>query len=141
MTDITLKIDKTIHAPIESVFDAWLDPRILAKFVIPMPGMPEPEVDNDPREGGRFTIVMRVGEDRLPHKGEYLEIRRPEKLMFTWVSHRTVDGSVVTLEFTKIDENKTSISLTHVKFIDEEARDDHKSGWGNILEKLDDIMR
>jgi len=140
MTDITLKIDKIIHAPIEKVFDAWLNPTILAKFMIPMPDMPTPDVENDAREGGTFTIIMHVGKDNLPHTGEYLEIKRPQKLVFTWVSHRSVDGSVVTLNFTKIDDNRTHVALSHVKFVDEEARKDHEAGWGHILDTLNELM-
>jgi uncharacterized protein YndB with AHSA1/START domain len=86
MTELTVNISKIIHAPIEKVFDAWLNPRMLSKFIIPMPGMPEPEVKNDAREGGSFTIVMHVGDDKLPHTGKYLEINRPNKLVFTWAS-------------------------------------------------------
>ena len=139
MTDLTLTIKKTIHAPIEKVFDAWLNPEVLSKFMLPMPGMPAPDVENDPREGGNFTIVMHAGDDKLPHTGGYLEIKRPDRLVFTWVSHRSVDDSTVTLNFTKIDDNKTNISLSHVRFIDEEARSDHKGGWGNILDKLNEV--
>ena len=140
MTDLTLSIKKTIHAPIEKVFDAWLNPEVLSKFMLPMPGMPAPDVENDPREGGNFTIVMHAGDDKLPHTGGYLEIKRPDRLVFTWVSHRSVDSSTVTLNFTKIDDNKTNISLSHVRFIDEEARSDHEGGWGNILDKLNEVM-
>jgi len=140
MTDLTVKINKTIHAPIEKVFDAWLNPRMLSKFMLPMPGMPAPDVENDPREGGSFTIVMHAGDDKLPHTGEYLEIKRPDKLVFTWVSHRSVENSTVTLNFTKVDDHKTNISLSHVKFIDEQARSDHQGGWGNILDKIDEVM-
>jgi uncharacterized protein YndB with AHSA1/START domain len=140
MTDLTVNINKTIHAPIEKVFDAWLNPKMLSKFMMPMPGMPDSEVENDAREGGNFTIIMHAGDDKLPHTGEYLEINRPDKLVFTWVSHNSVDNSTVTLNFTKIDDNKTNISLSHVKFIDEKARSDHEGGWGNILDKLNDVM-
>ena len=141
MTDLTVNVSKTIHAPIEKVFDAWLDPKMLSLFMMPMPGMPDSEVENDAREGGSFTITMHAGDDQLPHTGKYLEIRRPDKLVFTWVSHCSVDNSIVTLDFTKIDENKTNITLAHVKFIDEQTRSNHEGGWGNILDKLNDIMR
>ena len=140
MTDLTVNINKTIHAPIEKVFDAWLNPKMLSLFMMPMPGMPESDVENDVREGGNFTIIMHAGDNQLPHTGQYLEINRPDKLVFTWVSHRSVDNSIVTLNFTKIDENKTNISLSHVKFIDEKTRSDHEGGWDNILEKLNDVM-
>ena len=141
MTDLTINIKKTIHAPIEKVFDAWLNPKMLSKFMMPMPGMPESDVENDARKGGNFTIIMHAGDDKLPHTGEYLEISRPDRLVFTWVSQSSPDDSTVTLNFTKIDDNKTNISLSHVKFIDEEARADHEGGWGNILDKLSDVMK
>ena len=38
MTDLTVNLSKTIHAPIEKVFDAWLDPKTLSQFVLPMRG-------------------------------------------------------------------------------------------------------
>ncbi len=140
MTDLTVNVNKTIHAPIDKVFDAWLNPEILSLFMMPMPGMSASDIENDVREGGDFTIIMHVGNEALPHTGKYVEINRPDKLVFTWVSHRSVDNSIVTLNFTKIDDNNTNISLSHVKFIDEKARSDHQGGWGNILDKLDDVI-
>ncbi|WP_428087980.1 SRPBCC family protein [Candidatus Thioglobus sp.] len=140
MTDLTVTIEKTIEAPIEKVFDAWLNPKILAKFMMPMPGMPESDVKNDTQEGGSFSIVMHAGSDDLLHTGKYLEIKRPNKLVFTWASHCSIDNSTVTLNFKKIDENKTKILLSHVKFIDEKTRSDHEGGWTNILNKLNTII-
>ena len=140
MTDLTVNINKIIHAPIEKVFDAWLNPKMLSLFMMPMPGMPESDVENDAREGGDFTITMHAGDDQLPHTGKYLEIFRPYKLVFTWVSHCSVDNSIVTLNFSKIDENKTDVALVHVKFLDEKTRSDHEGGWGNIMNKLNDVM-
>ena len=140
MTDLNINIIKTIHAPIEKVFDAWIDPKMLSFFMLPMPGMPASDVENDAREGGKFTIVMHVGDDKLPHTGKYVTIDRPNQLEFTWESHRSVANSTVTLNFAEIDESKTRISLSHIRFIDEEARNDHEGGWGNILHKLNDII-
>lgn len=140
MTDLIVNVEKTIEAPIEEVFDAWLNPKILAQFMMPMPGMPESDVENDAREGGGFSIIMHAGSDELPHTGEYLDIKRPDKLVFTWVSHCSVDNSIVTLNFKKIDNNKTNISLSHVKFIDEKTRSDHEGGWTGILNKLNDVI-
>jgi len=139
MTDLTVNISKTIHAPIEKVFDAWLDCEMLAQFILPSPGMPQPDVENDPREGGRFTIVMHVGDDDIPHTGSYLTLQRPHRLVFSWESPYSSDDSEVRLDFSAIDENTTRVELTHVKFLHEEARSDHEGGWGNILDKLDEV--
>jgi len=141
MTDLKVNIEKIIHASIEKVFDAWLDPKIMSKFMMGMPDMPESDVKIDAREGGGFTIIMHYQGQELPHTGKYLEIRRPEKLVFTWLSHHSVvDNSTVTLNFTKVTDDKTNVSLSHVRFIDEESRSAHEGGWGCILDKLDEII-
>ncbi len=141
MTDLKVNIEKVIHAPIEKVFDAWLDPKMMSKFMMGMPNMPESDVENDACEGGSFTIIMHYRGEKLPHTGTYLEIRRPDKLVFTWASHHSVvENSTVTLNFTKVDDQKTNVSLSHVKFIDEASRSGHEAGWGCILDKLDEIL-
>ncbi len=140
MTDLILNVSKIIHAPIEKVFDAWLNPKMLSQFMMPMSGMPESDVENDAREGGSFTITMHAGDDELPHTGKYLEISRPDKLVFTWVSHCSADNSIVTLNFAEMTKNRTNITLSHVKFIDEKTRANHEGGWGNILSTLNDVM-
>ncbi len=140
MTVLKVEVSKTIHAPIKKVFDAWLNPKMLSQFILPMPGMPNPRVENDPREGGHFTIVMHVGEDKIPHTGKYLLVNRPEKLVFSWQSPFSTDGSEVTLDFSQLTENETKVSLTHIKFIDEQARSNHEGGWGNILDSLEYII-
>jgi len=140
MTDLTVNVTKIIHAPIEKVFDAWLNPETLSQFILPMLGMPQPQVETDAREGGKFKIIMQVGNNKIPHTGRYIEINPPNKLVFTWESPFSTDGSTVTLKFNDVGENRTNIDLTHIKFIDEERRENHEGGWGNILESLNDIL-
>jgi uncharacterized protein YndB with AHSA1/START domain/DNA-binding transcriptional ArsR family regulator len=142
MAELTVNIDKVINASIEKVFDAWLNPKMLSKFMRGMPDMSETEVEIDAREGGQFRFVMHLGDEKIPHTGTYLEISRPDKLVFTWVSqYSVVDNSTVTLNFTQIADNKSKVLLTHVKFIDEEARSAHEGGWGCVLDKLNEVTR
>lgn len=136
MTELTVSIEKTIAAPIEKVFEAWLDPKILSQFMLPMAGMECPQATTDARPGGSFEIIMQVGENKIPHTGKYLEIDRPNKLVFTWESPASTDGSVVSLDFSAVSDKQTNIKLTHTRFIDEETRSNHESGWGNILNAL-----
>ena len=106
------------------------------------PDAPETEVaEIDAREGGGFTFIMHCGDEGLPHSGKYLEISRPDKLVFTWVSrYSVVENSTVTVYFTRVDENKTKILLSHIRFIDEESRSGHEEGWGCILDRLSEVI-
>jgi len=139
MNNLTCHVSQVINAPLEKVFDAWLNPEILSRFMLPMPGMPEPKTEVDGRQGGRFVIYMEVGEEIIPHSGTYLEIDRPNRLVFSWESPFAVDDSTVTLEFSAQDSDSTVLMLTHEKFIDEESRNNHEAGWGCILRMLDEI--
>lgn len=139
MSELTLNVSRTINAPIETVFNAWLDPEILAQFMTPGEGVTVPRADSDPRVGGNFNIIMLVGENELPHGGKYLAIDPHSLLMFTWQSGRSVDGSTVSLKFTEV-EGGTNVELTQVKFLDEEARSDHEGGWTAILASLGRVL-
>ncbi|MEM1286422.1 MAG: SRPBCC domain-containing protein [Pseudomonadota bacterium] len=135
MTDLTLTVERTIGAPPEDVFNAWLDPAMLQQFMIPGPGMTVPKASNEPKVGGRFDLVMQAGDDAIPHAGTYKEITPYERLAFSWESPFSVDDSTVTLIFTPKDGG-THVTLTHVRFADEQARDNHRGGWTGILEAL-----
>jgi uncharacterized protein YndB with AHSA1/START domain len=67
-------LQKTIQAPIEKVFNAWLDAKTLSKFMLPMPGMAEPATTSDGKQGGKFCIMMTVDGQEIPHEGTYLEV-------------------------------------------------------------------
>lgn len=60
--------------------------------------MTVPSATVDPVEGGPFEIIMKVREKELPHSGVYETIDRPRRLVFTWESPHSIDGSTVTLE-------------------------------------------
>ena len=135
MTDITLTTSRVIAAPAERVFNAWLDPEMLKKFMVPGPGMSTPSATNNPIKGGRFDLVMKAGDDEIPHAGSYIEIDPHSRLVFTWESPFSVEGSTVTLDFAPVADG-TEVTLTHVKFASEESRDNHMGGWSSILETL-----
>lgn len=135
MTDLTLTVERTIQAPPETVFNAWLDPEMMRRFLMPRETMSVPSASNDPREGGRFDILMRSDDREFPHWGIYREIRPHDRLVFTWQSPFSVEDSTVTLTFAPVDSG-THVTLTQVRFHDAEARDSHANGWTGILESL-----
>jgi len=135
-TELKLETSRVIAASPETLYDAWLDPSMLAKFMMPGPDMSVPEVKSDAREGGRFLIVMHAGGKDLPHEGTYKTLDRPNRLAFTWESPMSpIEGSTVTIDFDKV-EGGTKVTLNHVRFPNEESRANHEAGWGRILDTL-----
>lgn len=131
-----LTLTRTIPAPRKEVFEAWLSPKALERFMCPAEGMTVPKVEVDPRVGGSFLIVMAVGGKEIPHRGEYKTIDRYNRLVFTWLSMHTVPGSLVTIDFRAKGPNETEVTLHHVGLASEETRKSHEGGWGAILQKL-----
>jgi len=89
----------------------------------------------DAKQGGRFEIVMQAGEKKMPHAGTYKEIVPYERIVLTWESPFSRDDSTVTLTFAPVSGG-THVTLHHVRFINEENRNNHKGGWDNILTAL-----
>ncbi len=134
--NLELTVIRKIPAPVKTVFEAWLDPQALAKFIKPMDGMPDCTVEVDAREGGEFLIVMKVGDSYMPVRGTFKTIQRYDKLAFTWLSAHTVAESTVSLTFRELGPSETELTLHHVGFPNEEARNNHKGGWSAIAEAL-----
>ena len=140
MSDLTLTTSRHINADRQVVFNAWLDAKMLALFMVPGEGMSVPEASADAKEGGRFAIVMQAGDQKIPHGGEYKKIARFDQIVFTWESPFSVEGSTVTLNFRDGENGGTELELIHVKFSDQQTRDNHLGGWTNILATLDDVL-
>jgi uncharacterized protein YndB with AHSA1/START domain len=136
--ELELTVSRTIPAPREKVFDAWLSPATLARIMRPSPGDGLARVTNDPVKGGRFEIMMVTAEDKeIPHTGTYLEVDPHRRLAFTWASPHSLDDSVVTIDFAERGPKATEITLRHVKFRSQQSRDGHVRGWTTILDALE----
>ena len=136
MTDLSLMVEKTIKAPIERVFNAWLDPEMIKKFMVPMEGAFVRDAVVDARVGGQFAFVFMAGENEIPHKGTYHEITPHSRLVFGWQSPHSADDSVVTLNFKAINDKETYVVLEQQKFLNDDAVASHKGGWTSILDTL-----
>lgn len=132
-------IERIIPLSPRKAFEAWLDPAALRQFMCPAPGSTVGRVECDARVGGRFLIVMQVGGEDIPMRGEYLEIERYTRLAFTWRSVHAGEGSHVTLRFAPAPGGETKLTLEHVGLPDAERSAQHDSGWNHILTELTDL--
>ena len=76
-------ITREFAAPRELVFQAWTDPKHLARWWGPK-GFTNPVCEWDVRPGGKIYDVMRAPNgDRYPMGGEFRKIVAPEQLVFS----------------------------------------------------------
>jgi uncharacterized protein YndB with AHSA1/START domain len=142
-TATSLRISRIIPAPIEKVFEAWTKPEILSKWAAPE-GINHITYDVDLRVGGAYTLVMRSDEGELHTAvGEYREIDRPHRLVYTWDwkedGYRMDVETLVTVEMKSVGD-ATEVLLTHELFPAEEAVAGHGEGWTSCLNRLEGIF-
>ena len=134
-----LQMRRTFAARRERVFDAWITREQLeAWFCHSKPNLTGQITDFDPRPGGRYAIVVQDTEGKTSRlRGEYREIDRPEKLVFTWFWETQPEHgeTTITLEFLYLDD-KTEMILTQEHFPNVKSRDGHGNGWTMCFDSL-----
>ena len=137
----TLRLERTFDAPAGEVFDAWTNPEVLRRWWVVNPAWRTPVAEVDLRVGGAYRLSMEDPEAGTVHtvRGEYREVRRPERLVYSWCweegEGRTGHVSTVTVEFLQEGE-RTTVVLEHSDLASPESRDQHRHGWEACLEML-----
>jgi len=100
---VTARVTRAFDVPQERVFDAWLNPETMRKWLFTSAASDPAgrKVENDVRIGGTWFVSDRRGGQDYAGDGEYIEIDRPRRLVFTFRMRQfspTVDRVVVELE-------------------------------------------
>ncbi|QGM46759.1 SRPBCC family protein [Methylocystis heyeri] len=131
-----LIVFRRFAAPPELVFDAWFEPKALGKWLFATPGGVSEEMEIDARVGGGFAIHERRGEIVATHFGEYREILRPKRIVFTFGTDKAGPFGIVAVEI-KPDGDGSLLTLTHAPPPEWGALDiSANAGWESILEGL-----
>jgi uncharacterized protein YndB with AHSA1/START domain len=129
LTDIT--VSRTIPAAAENVFDVWMDPA--------SPGGPwfgAARVILNPVVDGLFYLAVGHEGRTWPHYGRFVQIVRPHRVEYTWVSEATKGvESVVSVTF-EARGDQTEVTLRHTGVPDDEMGHQHKDGWTWVLSML-----
>ena len=132
---VTVQVTHRFAAKPERVFDAWLDPKTAGKWLFATATGRITRCEIDARVGGRFSIV-RVDGEEFEHVGEYLEIERPGRLVFTFgVPRLSPEMTRVIIEIRPAGAG-CELTLTN-EGVSPDYRDRNKQGWGMILDNLE----
>lgn len=137
-TGFALRLERTLTATPERVFDAFTKAEVLARWFGPTDEHQCTVQELDLTPGGRYRLeIKHSGGNIHTAAGKYIEISRPGKLSFTWGwVEKPQDGeSRVTLHIEKAGEG-TKLVLVQEQFPTAEIRDAHNQGWTGSLDKL-----
>lgn len=141
-TQTTLRLTRTFAAPREKVFRAWTDREALKKWFAPSEQYTTNIPELDLKVGGRYRVEMKSPDGKVHCvAGTYREVRKPEKLVYTWTweNEPAMGETLVTVEF-RDRGSSTEVILTHELFPNEKAREEHKKGWGGCLDRLEKFL-
>ncbi len=80
----TLRINRRFDASPERVFDAWIDPGKVGRWLFTTPNSERHSAELDVRVGGKWSITDRRGGVDYTALGDYIEIDRPRRLVFSF---------------------------------------------------------
>lgn len=135
-----VKVTRRIPASPSRVFDAWLEPQMVAKWMFGEIGLGEEMLRAvvNPWVEKTFSLVSRAGSREVERAGRYLEVEPPRRLAFTWGSGApNEDADRVSVDIAE-EGGGSVVTVTH-ETRPEFARETAE-GWGRLLEALEEIL-
>jgi uncharacterized protein YndB with AHSA1/START domain len=142
-----VRLQRTIPAPPEQVYRAWLEPDLLLRWLAPA-GLAVTRAEVDERVGGRYSIWQAGPDgDAGGFESELLELVPNERLVFRWGfvgPERVADPahhSRLTITLSEAPGGATALTLVHERLDAIDAAmpgmaDATATGWGMALDKL-----
>lgn len=141
---IPVLVSKSYADSPERVFDAWLSARSIGQFMFG-PRVRDEEIvrlRTDAVVGGTFSFVVRRQGQEINHVGQYLEIERPTRLVFTWgVAPETSDGSRVAISVTSTASGADLTLVHELAPAWADYADRVRGSWGKMLDALEVALR
>jgi uncharacterized protein YndB with AHSA1/START domain len=138
-------VSRHIAAPPERAFDAFLDPAMIRLWMTATNAESDlgelARVQVDSRVGGAFSFIdLRNGEE-VDHAGEYLEINRPHRLVFTWsVPRYSVEVDIVTIEVGPMNSG-SGVTVTHEMSAGQAEHVNRTAeAWTRMLDAINDLL-
>jgi uncharacterized protein YndB with AHSA1/START domain len=148
-----VEVRRTIAAPRERVFEAFARQEQMDRWMCrDATSHIIKYLKFDFRVGGGFALDIRTPDGHVYlHRSTYVEIKRPEKIVFTWnieqadaVGRKVTDHTEATLVTVQLLERgkSTEVVLTHdLGAAAAEERGDYQRGWTGCLEKLAEAVK
>jgi uncharacterized protein YndB with AHSA1/START domain len=136
-----VRLERTFAAPAEDVFDAWISPDVMRRWLHPAPDWGTPTAEVDLRVGGKVRVVMRRPDgSEIEALGEFTLIDRPRRLVMTWTfGDEPSNEQLIELSFTE-SAGSTTVMLLNTGISTTGRRDAQNWGWRGCLDQLERLL-
>lgn len=149
----TLNMTRQFHVPAERVFDAWLNPAMMKRWLFTAEATNKVAF-SDPRVGGAWQITDHREGKEYTAIGKYLEIDRPNRLVFTFQMPQFSDTTdTITVEIRAL-EHGCEMNFTQEIYVPhednwtdedieralEEYRSSSEHGWSLMFGGLGELV-
>jgi uncharacterized protein YndB with AHSA1/START domain len=134
-----LVLTAVYQASPERVFEAWLNPEAIKRWVKSMPTCETEVLKYDPHDSGEFAVHMHIEGEVYGYHGVFTQIDPPRRLEMTWTWDPTPNDPYPETHLTIDLEpagSGTRLTLTHSKIRSLESREAHSEGWTGSLTEL-----
>ena len=133
----SISMVRTLDAPIEAVWRAWVDPSEFGTWFWPERFNTVASVSAE--TGGLWRVSSKPMS--MAASGIYLQVERLRLLRFTWKWDNETTESVVTVTFgpeetTSDGGVSTTLTVEHEGYLTDEVGDELEQGWNDCLDRL-----
>jgi uncharacterized protein YndB with AHSA1/START domain len=127
-----IKVETTINAPIEKVWEYWNDPNHITKWAFASDDWEAPHAENDLIVGGKFLTRMAAkdGSSSFDFVGTYTNVIPNEEIGYT-----IADGRTVSAHFEKLGENSTKV-VEEFEMENQNSEEMQRGGWQAMLDNF-----
>ncbi len=155
-------INRTFEAPIETMFDMWINPKNLSQW-LPPSGFTMQFIRSDIQEGGSsFYSMTNGGNTTMYGRTDYIQINRPHRIVYTQqfcdehenISHHPLaptwpETMLTTVELAEEGPNQTRVTVLWQVYSEatreaietfSKGKTGMTQGWTGSFDKLDDYI-
>ena len=151
-SEVTIRIERILHAPPDRVFRAFLDPDLMRQWIAP-DDLDIDRITVDARVDGRVEVWhSRHGMSTGKFEGRFVKIDPPRELVYHWAFVGTEPekgeyfDTLVTIQLRAEGDGQTQVTVVHERLTELRRGAPHVHqrlvpGWENCLDKLERAVR